>query len=74
MKSKSQSRLGSAVEALTNTGIGFIVAICGQVFITWLYDIRTSFQQDLLITVFFTGLSILRGYWVRRLFNWIDHR
>lgn len=69
----SQSKAGSAIEALTNTGIGFIIALGAQVWIAGYYGLNTSFAQDLGITTFFTGISILRGYAVRRFFNWIDH-
>lgn len=69
----SQSKAGSAIEALTNTGIGFIIALAAQVWIAGWYGLNTSFAQDLGITTFFTGISILRGYAVRRFFNWIDH-
>jgi hypothetical protein len=61
------------VEALVNTAIGFCIALAGQVFITRYYGIATTFQQDFLITCFFTGISILRGYAVRRLFNSWHH-
>ena len=69
-----QTRAQSAVEALTGTAIGFGVALLAQVFITRLYGIASSFEQDVWITVFFTGISILRGYWVRRFFNWFFNR
>lgn len=66
-----QTKKQSAIEALAGTAVGFIVAMCGQIFITWHYGIATSLAQDAWITLFFTGLSIIRGYGVRRFFNWI---
>lgn len=68
-----QTRLQSLVETLSGTAIGFIVALAAQVFITRWYQIPTSIQQDVWITVFFTGISIIRGYAVRRAFNWLHH-
>ena len=63
----------SVVEALVGTGIGFVVALMSQVFLMWWYDLPSTFGQDVGITLFFTGISILRGYAVRRYFNWRHH-
>lgn len=68
-----QSKWQSLIEVLVGTAIGFIIALLAQIFIMRLYAIQSSFQQDLFITIFFTGISILRGYAVRRLFNWVFH-
>lgn len=64
----------SAIEALTGTAIGFVVALFGQVFMMWLHGVAMSFFNNVLITLFFTGLSIIRGYLVRRFFNYLHHR
>lgn len=69
-----QTKFQSLIEVLTGTSIGFIIALLSQFFITWLYGIPTTMEQDVWITVFFTGISILRGYAVRRFFNWIFNR
>lgn len=71
---KRQTKKESAVEAITSTAIGFVVALCAQVFIVWLYDIVVSPVQNVMITVFFTGVSIIRSYFVRRWFNWRKHK
>ena len=63
----------SMVEALVGTGIGFVVALMSQVFLMWWYDLPSTFGQDVGITLFFTGISILRGFAVRRFFNWRHH-
>lgn len=63
----------SMVEALVGTGIGFVVALISQVFLMWWYNIPSTFGQDVGITLFFTGVSILRGFAVRRFFNWRHH-
>lgn len=63
----------SMVEALVGTGIGFVVALISQVFIMWWYHLPSTFEQEVGITLFFTGISILRGYAVRRYFNWRHH-
>ena len=63
----------SMIEALVGTVVGFIVALMSQVFIMRLYGLPSTFGQDVGITLFFTGISILRGYAVRRYFNWRHH-
>lgn len=64
-----QSKKQSFTEALVSTGVGFVVALISQVFIMWFYGIAITFQQNVAVTVFFTGISILRGYAIRRFFN-----
>lgn len=66
-----QTKFQSALEVLAGTAIGFIIAFLAQLWITHYYAIQSSLQQDFFITIFFTGISILRGYAVRRFFNWL---
>lgn len=68
-----QSKTQSIIEVLAGTAIGFVIALASQVFIMGRYGIRTTLAQDAWITVFFTGVSIIRGYTVRRFFNWLWH-
>lgn len=69
-----QSKRWSLIETLSSTAIGFCVALCGQVFIMWWYGVKISFLHNVSITIFFTGLSIIRGYSVRRFFNYLHGR
>lgn len=66
-----QTPLQSWVEVLGGTAIGFLLSCAAQAFIMPWYGIPTSLEQDLGIVLFFTGISILRGYAVRRFFNWL---
>lgn len=68
-----QTKCQSLIEVLVGTALGFGIAFLAQLWIMRHYGIASTLQQDLFITVFFTGISILRGYAVRRLFNWIFH-
>lgn len=65
----TQTRKQSFVETITGTAFGFVLAFAAQLFIMRHYGIRSTLEQDLFITIFFTGISILRGYAIRRLFN-----
>lgn len=69
-----QTARQSMIETLAGTAIGFVVALLAQIYITRRYDIPSTFVQDAWITVFFTGISIIRGYCVRRFFNRIFHK
>lgn len=69
----SQSKLGSLYEALFNTAIGFVLAVITGQIVYWLYSIQVSVVQNLQITLIFTVISIARGYFVRRFFNYRIH-
>ena len=66
-----QTHKQSLIEVLSGTAFGFLIALLSQIFIMKLYGIQSTFQQDFFITIFFTGISIIRGYVVRRFFNWL---
>jgi hypothetical protein len=68
-----QSRLQSFIESLMNVAIGYGVALASQILIFPFFGIHISLSDNLLIGAFFTVISIIRGYLVRRLFNHI-HR
>lgn len=65
-----QTKAQSIIEVLAGTAFGFGIALLAQVLITKHYGIISTFAQDVWITIFFTGISIVRGYAVRRFFNW----
>lgn len=70
----SQTRLQSAVEAIASTAFGFIIALLAQLLIMDHYGIPSDLGRDVNITIFFTAISLARGYAVRRFFNWLHHR
>jgi hypothetical protein len=59
----------SMVETITNVAIGLIVSFLSQVVIFKYYDIHISLAQNLELTLYFTVVSILRSYALRRFFN-----
>jgi hypothetical protein len=65
----SQSRMGSAVEAVANVAIGFGVAVGSQIVIFPMFGINIPLSDDLLIGAWFTGISLLRSFALRRVFN-----
>ncbi len=64
-----QSKLQSLIESLTNILIGYLTALLSQVLIFPIFDIYVSFQDNLLIGLYFTIISLIRSYLVRRYFN-----
>jgi hypothetical protein len=59
----------SMIEVATNILIGLVVSFISQIVIFKLYNIHISVVQNVEITVWFTIISIVRSYLVRRWFN-----
>jgi hypothetical protein len=64
-----QTKLESFKESLTNIFIGYITALISQLLIFPLFNIEVTFQENLLIGLYFTLISLLRSYLVRRYYN-----
>ena len=67
-----QSKKMSLIETVLSVLIGYIVALLSQIVVFPLFDIKVSLIDNLLMGLLFTVISIIRGYYIRRLFNWID--
>jgi hypothetical protein len=66
-----QRRVTSLIESGLNVLIGVWVAIVGQIIVCPLFSIHISLLDTGLIAVIFTGVSIVRSYALRRLFEWL---
>ena len=66
---ESQSKIDSLMEAVTNTSIGFVIALITASISYWIYRVPISWSTNLQITMIFTIVSVLRSYCLRRLFN-----
>jgi hypothetical protein len=64
-----QSRIQSFIESVANVAIGFLVALASQLIIFPVFDINIPLSENLAIGAFFTVISIVRSYVVRRIFN-----
>ena len=64
-----QSKTHSIIESTTNTAVGFIISLLVQMVVYPVMGIKVTISENLIITVVFTIVSILRGYALRRLFN-----
>lgn len=68
-----QSRIGAAVETCFSTAVGYLLSLLVQVTVLPLYGVRLDLHQNAQIVGVFTAVSLLRGYGVRRLFNYLHH-
>lgn len=66
---KKQSKKNSLIETVTQTVIGLGTSILIQVIIYPLMGIPVTLFQNVIITFIFFAVSIIRGYFIRRLFN-----
>ncbi len=69
MRSHSQSKADSFMEAVTNTAIGFVVSLITWHFVAAWMQIPMTMSKNLIITGVFTIVSIARGYVLRRMFD-----
>ncbi len=64
-----QTRLGSFIESAMNILIGYTVALISQIVIFPLFDIYVSLSTNMWIGAWFTLISLIRSYVIRRWFN-----
>jgi len=64
-----QSKKDSLKESITNVIIGYMVALVSQILIFPIVGVDASIDQNLMIGVYFTIISLMRSYLVRRYFN-----
>jgi len=64
-----QTKLQSLKESFINILIGYLTALLSQILIFPLFDIIVPFTDNLLIGLYFTIISLIRSYLIRRYFN-----
>jgi hypothetical protein len=65
----NQTKLGSLIESGINILIGYFVALASQLLIFPLFDIHIGLSTNLWIGLWFTVISLVRSYVIRRWFN-----
>ena len=63
-----QSRWMSLVEAVTNVLVGYGVAVATQWVVFPLFGLHATLQENLVIGLVFTAVSLVRSYVLRRAF------
>ncbi len=66
---KGQKKRHSFMESILNVAIGYGVALATQLAVFPLFGMQVSIIDNLVIGGIFTVVSIVRSYYVRRLFN-----
>lgn len=69
-----QSKRNSLAESLANMIAGYVIALAGQMVIFPLVGLSVNLSQNMAIGFWFALISFVRGYLIRRVFNWIDRR
>jgi hypothetical protein len=64
-----QTRIGSLIESLMNILIGYGVALLSQIGIFPMFGIHVPIGTNLWIGAWFTLISLVRSYIIRRWFN-----
>jgi hypothetical protein len=59
----------SLVEAATNVVVGYVLAIATQIAVFPLFGLEAALVDHLAIGLAFLGVSLARGYLLRRLFE-----
>nr|WP_217361160.1 hypothetical protein [Aliiroseovarius sp. xm-g-7] len=57
------------VEAITNVAVGYLLAVITQIVVFPWFGIHPSLGENLAIGSIFTGISLVRSYALRRLFE-----
>ena len=65
----SQSRRLSLIEATTNVAVGYALAVITQIVAFPWFGLQVSLGDNLAIGAVFVGVSLIRSYALRRLFE-----
>ena len=69
-----QSRTMSMIEAATNVIVGYVLAVATQIVVFPWFGIETGLAEHMAIGLAFVGVSLARGYLLRRVFEAIRVR
>ena len=65
----AQSKSGSVIEAVTNTVVGYVLAVATQFAVFPIYGLKVGVAQNLGLGLAFTAVSLIRSYLLRRVFE-----
>lgn len=64
-----QSRLMSAIEAIANVVIGYLVSVAANIIVLPMFGYDVTIVDSFAIGLAFTAISLVRSYILRRVFN-----
>jgi hypothetical protein len=65
----AQSRRMALIEAVTNVVLGYVLAVATQIMVFPWFGLYPSLGDNLALGAVFVGISLLRSYALRRLFE-----
>lgn len=65
----TQSKKHSLLESFWNIFIGYIIALVSQIIIFPFFGVNIPLSDNILIGLWFTAISLVRSYVIRRWFN-----
>ena len=69
----SQSKLGSVLEAAANIAVGYFISLLAQLVIFPFYGVTLPLHDNVMIGLWFTLVSFIRSYMLRRYFNKVTY-
>lgn len=70
----AQSRKMSFIESTTNVVVGYVLAIATQMVVFPWFGLEAALIEHLAIGLAFVGVSLARGYALRRIFERVGRR
>lgn len=64
-----QTKTHSLIESVSNVIVGYFVALLSQIIIFPVFGIHATIQDNIMIGLWFTVISICRSYIMRRVFT-----
>lgn len=71
---KGQSRRASLTESVANILVGYSVNLAANFTLFPLFGWHITLEQNLMLGIFYTIISLARSYGLRRFFNWAGSR
>ena len=65
----AQTKAQSAIESATSTAVGYAAAVASQLVVFPVCGIHATYRQTFTVAAYFTAVSLVRQYSVRRWFN-----
>ena len=65
----AQSKRGSVIEAVTNTVVGYVLAVATQFAVFPIYGLKVGMAHNLGLGLAFIAVSLIRSYLLRRVFE-----
>lgn len=65
-----QDKKTSLFESVVNVAVGYGVSLASQLIIFPIFNIHITLSENIQIGIWFTVISIIRSFAIRRYFNW----